>query len=707
MDQITTIPRGKGENNMNTVFQFIVFLAVLVSIFISGGLSLAAPQEKTIVMDEVVVTATRDTEEIRKVPANISVITAEQIEKSGATSIPEVLEKLESIQFRSYSGNASQASIDMRGFGGDNPFGKTLIMLDGRRLNRPDMSSINWLQVPLNNVERIEVVRGASSVLYGDAAIGGVINIITKKGEGPPKFNASVIAGSYGLHDERIGVSGSSDKLTYALNGENNYNSGYRDRSKFSSKGGGFDVGYNASDVLSASLGLSFTKTDYQMPGALTKAQMEQNRQQYQPATPANWANAAPDDDGEDKYTNVNLGIKANMGSVGDITVNFLYGNKDLQTNMASWTWNKYSNTNTDTYGITPKYILTKDIFGFKNKVVLGLDYYREPYKKDFFSNRERTIKTSWADLTKESIAYYIRDEFSILNNVILHAGYRSEWASIEGSSTDTVTPANNFANQEKKYQAEAYEAGLTWLVGKQSKIFVKYSSFYRIPFLDEIASFNGFGGALFLKTLEMEEGTSKEIGTEFSPLTNLKMGVTLFRIDMDEEIQYVYVTPWSGYNQNVGKTRHDGAEISLTYLWEKRAKFYGNFTYHKATFENNPNDGKEMPLVPKRVVNGGIEIYLPYNLTLRPEVKYVSDAYLSGDNDNNTEKLESRTLYNLYLFYKPTFGKFSMTAFFGVENLTDEKYSSFGSDNVSWGGVNTYYPMPGIMWKGGLSFEF
>jgi iron complex outermembrane receptor protein len=204
-----------------------------------------------------------------------------------------------------------------------------------------------------------------------------------------------------------------------------------------------------------------------------------------------------------------------------------------------------------------------------------------------------------------------------------------------------------------------------------------------------------------------MEEGTSKEVGTEFYPLANLKVGVTLFRIDMEEEIQYVYVTPWSGYNQNVGETRHDGVEISLSFLWEKRARFYGNFTYHKATFENGPNDGKEMPLVPKRVANGGIEIYLPYNLTLRPEVRYVSDAYLSGDNDNNTEKLESHTMYNLYLFYKPTFGKFSMTAFFGVENLTDEKYSSFGSDNVSWGGVNTYYPMPGIMWKGGLSFEF
>jgi len=91
----------------------------------------------------------------------------------------------------------------------------------------------------------------------------------------------------------------------------------------------------------------------------------------------------------------------------------------------------------------------------------------------------------------------------------------------------------------------------------------------------------------------------------------------------------------------------------------------------------------------------------------LRPEVRYVSDSFLSGDNDNNAEKLESYTLFNLYLSYKPSIGKVNMMAFFGVENLTDVKYSSFGSDNAAWGGINTYYPMPGIMFKGGLSFEF
>jgi len=692
----------------STIFK-IFALFIMFVLFMPGaafGETKPPGPEKAVTLEEVVVTATRDREEVRQVPANVSVITARQIEQSGATTVVEVLDKLESIQFRDYSGNSSQSVIDMRGFGGDNPYGKTLIMLDGRKLNRTDMSSINWLQIPLNNIERIEVVRGASSVLYGDAAIGGVINIITKKGRGKPKFDASVVAGSYGLHNERVGVTGSTDKWTYALTGENNFSFGYRDRSKFSAQGGGVDVGYDASDWLNVNLGMSFNKTDYQMPGALTKAQMEKDRRQYQQADLANWMDAAPDDDGSDKYTNVNLGVKSLLGSFGQMDIQFLYGKKDIQANMSSWLIPyKFSNTDADTYGVAPKYILSREIFGFRNKLIVGLDYYNEPYRKEFFSSRERTTKMSRADLSRESLGYYIRDELSLLKNLILNAGYRSERATIKGSNTDTLTPANSFTDQGKNYNADAYEAGLTLLVGKQSKIFAKYATVYRIPFLDEVASFNGFGGEVFLKNLEKEKGISVEAGTEFHPLDNLKIGLTLFRIDMEDEIQYVYVTPWSGYNQNVGKTRHDGAEFSLSWLWEKRARLYGNFTYHIATVEDGGvNNKKELPLVPNRMANAGVEVYLPWNLTVRPEVRYVSDAFLSGDNGNNTEKLEARTLCNLYLSYKQSVGKVNVTAFFGVDNLMDVKYSSFG---LVYGAINVYYPMPGITFKGGLSLGF
>ena len=121
----------------------------------------------------------------------------------------------------------------------------------------------------------------------------------------------------------------------------------------------------------------------------------------------------------------------------------------------------------------------------------------------------------------------------------------------------------------------------------KKSKVFAKYSTVYRIPFIDEVASFSGFGGN-FLTGLEKEKGISMEAGTEFYPLENLKLGLTIFRIDMEDEIEYVYdPVTFTGKNQNTGKTRHDGAEVSLSYFWPKYLKVFGNYTYHKATFED------------------------------------------------------------------------------------------------------------------------
>jgi len=156
-----------------------------------------------------------------------------------------------------------------------------------------------------------------------------------------------------------------------------------------------------------------------------------------------------------------------------------------------------------------------------------------------------------------------------------------------------------------------------------------------------------------------------------------------------------------------IGKEWPISVEVSLSYLWPKYLKVFGNYTYHMATFENGANDKKEIPLAPKHMANAGVEIYLPYNILLRPEIQYVGDAFLSGDNDNNTEKLESYTLLNLYLNYKPTFGKLGLTAFLSVDNIADVKYSSFGIDYAQYGMPNFYYPMPGRTFKAGISFEF
>ena len=143
-----------------------VFYSTVVAFMIFPALTMAdeSEQEKMKTLDEVVVTATRAAKDIKTVPANITVITADEIRDSGASSIVEVLQNQANIHIRTFSGNPAQAQIDLRGFG-ENGFGRTLVLLDGRRLNRIDMSSITWTQMPFEEIERFEDVRGSGSGL--------------------------------------------------------------------------------------------------------------------------------------------------------------------------------------------------------------------------------------------------------------------------------------------------------------------------------------------------------------------------------------------------------------------------------------------------------------------------------------------------------------------------------------------------------------
>ena len=123
-------------------------VCIVLLLLIFHGYSIAEDKENeekaSITMEEVVVTATRHEESVRKVPSNVTVITAQEISESGSTSITDLLKTRANIHVRELNGNASQAIVDLRSFGGDNPYGKTLVLLDGKRMNRPDMTSINW-----------------------------------------------------------------------------------------------------------------------------------------------------------------------------------------------------------------------------------------------------------------------------------------------------------------------------------------------------------------------------------------------------------------------------------------------------------------------------------------------------------------------------------------------------------------------------------
>ena len=682
---------------MNKKILYLTVAALMI--FPAIALAEETDEQKIKTMEEVVVTATRAPKDIKKFPGNVTVISAEEIADSGALSIVGVLEKNANIHVRTFSGNSSQAQIDLRGFG-ENGFGRTLVMVDGRRLNRLDLSSVDWTQIPLEQIERIEVVRGSASVLYGDAAVAGVINIISKKGAVDPIISGGLQIGEDNFYDITASVIGSSDKFSYSAHAANQKTDGWRDRTAYQAYGGGFQLGYDILNNLSISGGVSYNKTDLEMPGTLTSDELAKDRTQAQPGH--------PDDESENEYKKANFILESSLGNFGDVDINFVYGNDEINSNISfgsvPYISRSFYDSDSDLIGVQPKYVLESDHGSFSNQLITGVDIYHQTLTVDKFREAERLNKTQHSNLERDTVGWYVRDEISIGSNYILSGGFRIENAETHGRSVDLETSNVDF-DEEKDHKGKPFELSATWLPKDNMKFYTRYSTVYRYPFVDEQASYYGWNNA-FLSNLEAEEGQSLDLGFEIYPVQNLSLAFNLFRIDMENEISF-NSDPLVYRNENLDDTRHRGLEMFLKYGLEGTFDLSVNYTFQKTTFEAGLYEGNEVPLVPNNLLGATLDLFLPYSINLITIVQYVDASYLSQDFDNNTEKLDSYTVVDLLMRYKRNIGQTQLTAYLRVANIFDEEYSTFGYDNKSWGGENTYYPSPGRKFFGGIALRF
>lgn len=161
----------------------------------------------------VVVTATRMPTRANELISDITVIDREAIEQAGPTTLPELLSRQPGVHIADNGGPGKTASIFMRGTNS----GHTILLVDGVSLGSATTGQPSLHNLPLSQIERIEILRGPASSLYGSDAIGGVIQIFTKRGEGPPRLDAYAGAGSHGTREAQAGVSGANGPWSYSF----------------------------------------------------------------------------------------------------------------------------------------------------------------------------------------------------------------------------------------------------------------------------------------------------------------------------------------------------------------------------------------------------------------------------------------------------------------------------------------------------------
>jgi len=645
----------------------------LICIMLLAASLPAWAEDTTLSLDEVVVTATRTEEEVDKISSNVTVITQEDIKKSTATTVQDLLRNEAGIIIRDLYGTGTKSTVDMRGFArGLN----TAILMDGRKLNEIDLSGVDWNTIPLENIERIEIVRGSESALYGDNAMAGAINIITKKGfTAEPEIVLDGRLESYSGHTELGTLAGGTDKIAYFFFLKHRQTSGYRENSDFNSGDMSARLNFKVTDSLTFDFAAGYHTDDQGLPGGLTESEVNDDRRQ----------STKPDDhvDFDQRY----IDTKANfsLGTWGDLEVGYSYNDKEFDSDLFFFGSPFNTRRNTETSGIKAKLTVDKEIAGFQNLLVAGVDYYDSDVdnRTTFFGS------ATYSEISKSDTGLYIQDEFFLSDKISLSLGYRYADTRFD----DTVSGFTTVSD-EQKFTEDAYRAGVTFNYANGSKIFVNYAKGYRLPTTDELFDFTGA-----ITNLKPEKSDTYEAGIVHAFGNRLQARFTVYRMDVRDELffnprfgQLVF-----GANENLDKTRHTGVETGITAVITDNFSMFGNFTYTDVKFKSGPYDGNHIQLVPEYSASIGGDIRFLKAFLFAANATWVGEKYLDNDVQNDFDKMESYIVVNSKLSYTYK----SVTAYFGVNNIFDEEYSEYGI--VGSIGNKNFYPAPERNFYGGL----
>lgn len=651
---------------------------ILFSLFLILFMTSYVCAEDELSLEEIVVTATRYEEKLPAVPAHVTIISEEDIENSPAQNIPDLLRTEAGIHVYDIGGNRRNIAVDVRGFGETSSL-NTLVLIDGRRVNQADLSGVDWFQIPVERVAKIEIIRGGrGSVLYGDNAAGGVINIITKEGEAL-RGGAEISGGSYGTFKSNAYAGGVMKDLSAYVSAGYLKSDGYRDNADTEARDFGFNTGYAFDDSINLNFSFGYHKDKTGLPGALKESDFISGRKRTDSTHPHDFIDA------EDYY--FQLSPQASLSGDSLFSIDTSYRKRGFLS-FASGDWGNFTGDSELKTAIVSPHILLKTGTGkIRNVLILGFDYQKTDNKiindSLFFGSRS----TGRFDLEKENSGVYVHDEITLAKILKLSGGYRHDRAEFrfDPGKPDSTT-----------MQKDLYTAGINYAFSGKSYAYIGFSRSFRYPVIDELYSF--FSNSVNTE-LGPQTSDNYEIGIRHYLYDSIYTQLNLFRIDTRDEIFY---NPLSYQNENLdGQARRDGAEISLSAQITDCLAIKSSYTYMEAKIRGGAFKGKGIPNVPRHTASFETVYSAGKGFTVVLNGVYVGERPFVSDFQNSFTDQKDYLVLNGRIRYQWK----SLTAFFDIYNLTDKEYYEYGSVS-SFPAEKAFYPSPKRHFLAGLRID-
>ncbi|UCH82138.1 MAG: TonB-dependent receptor [Nitrospiraceae bacterium] len=650
-------------------------------IILLSSWTIQAAQDETIKVGEVVVTASRYEEALSTVPTYTNVIDKDAISNSTSSNIPDLL-RAAGLHVNDVAGNKRNMTVDIRGFG-ETAGLNTLVLVDGRPVNQADLSGTDWSQIPLDRVEKIEIVRGGqASILYGDNATGGVINIITREGDAL-RYGAGFAAGSYLSFKENAFISNSTDKLSYSLSGSHFFSDGYRDNSETAAKDLGMNLNYYAADFIKLNLSTGYHNDETGLPGALKESDFSAGASRTDTINPDDFADVT------DYY--VKGGPEVYFRGDSFFKLDASYRKRTFLT-FASFVGGTFlGDTEIKTTSVNPQLLIKNKIGKSMNTLTLGYDFQEA---KEDIENDSSFSGLATFDLNKKNHGYYVHNEIRLIEHLVLSGGYRHDKAefSFRPSTPDEAT-----------MDEDLFTGGLNYNFYNQSYAYVSYAKSFRYPVLDEL--FNFITNSIDT-TLTPQTSDDYEIGLRHYVTKTSYAQINVFRIETDDEILYNPTGGSFGFgaNENLdGKTRRDGVEFAISMQPVEWIQLNAHYTYMEATVRGGQYKDKDIPNVPKHRTSFNSVFSPGHGVTIALNGVYIGTRPFISDFSNSFKKQEDYFVLNGKIKYQWK----TIAAFVDLNNLMNKEYSEFGTLSLfSFPVESALYPSLKFNTLFGLSIE-
>ena len=673
----------------------LIRLTLVLAILVWPGLSHADD-----VLDPVVVTFTRlpdVPEPIRDVPGKVIIITAEEITTLGARTVQEALQYQSGVVLFDSVGNEFQQTIDLRGFNGQ-PVTTTSVFVDGVRVNEPDFNTINFDLIPIETIERIEILPGTATV-FGRNALGGAINITTKRGSRDrPHFGFDIGGGSFARQRYSFNSDGPLPlkNFDYFFSVTRELTDGFREERDDRMAGARLTrifgkLGYKLGDQTDISLAYTRILDHISQAGSLPGDRLRLDRND----------NLTPGDFSAADLHQIALNIKQKLPAGFSFVANAFARDSEQKFFVQGLSSTSRFLRETFSAGTTLQASHDGTLFEKKNLLILGFEYARNRFNIDnsglflpafMFQNLQST--------REDVIGVYLTDSIHLSENVVVNAALRYDWDHFD--FTDKLDPS---LDGTKTYQRLNPKAGIVYTPIPAMNFSFSYSEGVRIPTVSEIFAQGPFGSNPNLVTMKSR---NFELGAKFKLADWLETNLALFYMPVRDEILFVVTDPvnFFGNNENISRTLRRGMEWSLKARYRKWLDGFINYTVTKATFESDVllfsgqvRKGNELPLVPRHRASVGINTYPIEGLTVSLFGNYVGEQYLIGDEPNQAKKLTDNFVLNSRVAYQWK----NWTGYINVNNLTNQKYSTSGVITSEAFRV----PAPGANFFAGMTFRY